>query len=49
MTDENVIEFINLISPNINNVLNDMNWEISKQTVKISSMWAIINIGGASN
>ena len=26
-----------------------MNWDIATQTVKISSMWAIINIGGASN
>ena len=30
-------------------LINDMSWDISKQTVKISSMWAIINIGGASN
>ena len=43
------IEFINLISLNINNVLNDMNWDISKQKTKIAAMWAIINIGGASN
>ena len=26
-----------------------MNWDISKQKVEISNMWAIINIGGASN
>ena len=43
LEDENVIEFINLISPNINNVLNDMNWDMSKQRAKISAMWAIIN------
>ena len=49
MKDENVIEFINLISQNINNVLNDMNWDLSKQKAKIAAMWAIINIGGASN
>ena len=49
LKDDNVIEFINLISPNINKVLNDMNWDISKQKVEISNMWAIINIGGASN
>ena len=49
LENENVIEFINLISPNINSVLNDMNWDISKQRTKISAMWAIINIGGASN
>ena len=49
MKDISVIDFISLISPNINSVLNDMNWDTSRQTVKISSMWAIINIGGASN
>ena len=27
----------------------DMNWDVEKQTVKISNMWAIINTGGASN
>ena len=49
MKDENVIDFIRLISPNINNVLNDMNWDTAKQVAKITSMWAIINKGGASN
>ena len=49
MKDENVIDFIHLISPNINKVINDMSWDISKQTIEISGMWAIINIGGASN
>ena len=41
--------FINLISPNINKALIDMNWDIDNQNIKISSMWAIINIGGAAN
>ena len=49
MKDDSVIDFIRLISPNINNVINDMNWDISKQKANISAMWAIINIGGASN
>ena len=49
MKDKNVTDFIRLVSPYINRALNDMNWDISKQTVEISSMWAIINIGGASN
>ena len=44
-----VINFINLISPNINQVLKDMNWNIEKQSVKITGMWSIINKGGASN
>ena len=44
-----VIKFINLISPNINQVIKDMQWDINSQTVKITSMWSIINTGGASN
>ncbi len=49
LKDKSVIKFINHISPNINKVLQDMNWDINNQMVKISNMWAIINIGGASN
>ena len=26
-----------------------MNWDVNSQLIKISNMWAIINIGGASN
>ena len=49
LKDVDVISFINLISPNINKVLSDMNWDLEKQTIKITNMWAIINTGGASN
>ena len=49
LKDVEVINFINLISPNINQVLLDMNWDTNKQTGKISGMWSIINTGGASN
>ena len=42
-------KFIELISPKINKILNDMNWDLIKQSVKISNMWAIINKGGAAN
>ena len=49
MKNKDVVSFINLISPKINQVLNDMNWDIQKQTVKILNMWSIINVGGASN
>ncbi len=42
-------KFINLISQNIQKVLIDMDWDSSKQETKITSMWAIINRGGASN
>ena len=38
-----------MISPKINELLNDMDWDIKNQFVKISSMWSIINTGGASN
>ena len=38
-----------MLSPKINNVLTDMDWDIKSQIVKISSMWAIINRGGAAN
>ncbi len=41
--------FINFISPYIEKVMVDMNWDKTKQTVKISNMWAIINSGGSTN
>ena len=49
LKDIEVKNFINLISPQINQALVDMNWDINNQLIKISSMWAIINIGGAAN
>ncbi len=49
LKDTEVKNFINLISPQINKALVDMNWDINSQLIKISSMWAIINIGGAAN
>tara|TARA_B100001057_G_scaffold412977_1_gene429382 strand:+ start:383 stop:985 length:603 start_codon:yes stop_codon:yes gene_type:complete len=41
--------FIKNISPSIEKVMTDMNWEKEKQSVKISNMWAIINTGGSTN
>ena len=41
--------FIKNISPFIEKVITDMNWEKDKQSVKISNMWAIINTGGSTN
>ncbi len=41
--------FINFISPSIEKVMTDMNWEKEKKTVKIINMWTIINIGGSKN
>tara|TARA_A100000164_G_C21682307_1_gene664932 strand:+ start:199 stop:795 length:597 start_codon:yes stop_codon:yes gene_type:complete len=49
LKDGEVVDFINHISPNINKAILDMDWDINNQTVKISNMWAIVNIGGASN
>tara|TARA_B100001057_G_C22810254_1_gene935118 strand:+ start:1297 stop:1899 length:603 start_codon:yes stop_codon:yes gene_type:complete len=49
MQEIQIQNFIKNISPSIENVMTDMNWEKSKQSVKISNMWAIINIGGSTN
>ena len=49
LKNNSVVNFINLISPNINKVMQDMDWNTNSQVVKISGMWAIINTGGASN
>lgn len=42
-------KFIQIIKDNINKTLNDMNWDLDKQEIKITNMWAIINAGGAFN
>ncbi len=49
MKNPEVVNLINLISPQINNVMKDMEWDITNQIVKITNMWAIVNLGGASN
>jgi len=41
--------FVNSISPHINSVLTDMDWDIINQEVKITGMWAIINKKNSSN
>ena len=41
--------FIKNISPSIEKVMQDMNWEKQNQSIKISNMWAIINTGGSTN
>ena len=41
--------FTQAIKLNINQALKDMNWDLEKQEVKITSMWAIINEKGAFN
>jgi len=48
--DDNIPKkFINFISPLIKNVIDEMNWEDKKQTIKINNMWTIINTGGSAN
>ena len=49
MNDDNPKNFIKLISTQIQKVFNDMDWDIQKQKIKIPSMWAIVNKGGAAN
>ena len=41
--------FIEAIKNNINNSLTSMNWDLHSQSVKIKSMWAIINEKSAWN
>ncbi len=49
LNDQAPKNFVKAIKKNINSVLNDMNWDLDKQHVKINSMWAIINEKGAFN
>ena len=49
LTENEPQNFIKLISPNIEKVIKDMDWDNKKQTIKITSMWAIINTGGSAN
>ena len=49
LNDEAPKKFIEAIKANINGALNDMNWDLKKQFVKINSLWAIINEEGAFN
>ena len=49
LSDNGLKEFIQSITPVINTALSDMNWDLEKQEVKITNMWAIINEKGAFN
>ena len=49
LNDKKIQNFIGFISPKIEKVMNDMNWDKVKQSVKINNMWAIINMGGSAN
>ena len=49
LDDNKPQKFISFITPAIEQVMTDMNWDKIKQTAKINNMWAIINIGGSTN
>ena len=49
MKDLIPVNFIKAIKNNLNTLINDMDWDLNIQSVKISSMWAIINEKGAWN
>ena len=42
-------KFTQIIKNNINKTLNDMDWDLDKQEIKITNMWAIVNAGHAFN
>lgn len=49
LKNEGLKKFIESIMGGVNTALNDMNWDLNKQDVKITNMWAIINERGAFN
>ena len=49
LKDEQPKIFVEAIKKNINISLNDMNWDVTKQSINIKSMWAIINEQAAWN
>ena len=49
LKDEGLKKFINSIKPGINIALQDMSWDLKKQKVNITNMWAIINQKDAYN
>jgi uncharacterized protein (TIGR02466 family) len=49
MKDLSPINFITAIKKNLNILIDDMDWDLNIQSIKISSMWAIINEKGAWN
>ena len=49
LNEEAPKNFITFISPSIEKVMIDMNWEKENQKVNINNMWAIINTGGSAN
>ncbi len=49
LNDTSPKNLINSFQPSINLALKDMDWDLEKQDVKITNMWAIINKKGSFN
>jgi len=49
LKNEQPKKFVEAIKKNINTALNDMGWDLNKQSVKIKNLWTIINEQGAWN
>tara|TARA_Y100001970_G_scaffold283604_1_gene399188 strand:- start:9476 stop:10063 length:588 start_codon:yes stop_codon:yes gene_type:complete len=49
LKNDTPLDFTKAITKNINQSINDMNWDLEKQFVKIQSMWAIVNEKKAFN
>tara|TARA_B100001123_G_C15119673_1_gene950814 strand:- start:67 stop:669 length:603 start_codon:yes stop_codon:yes gene_type:complete len=49
LNDSKPKEFINSIQNPIQELFNDMEWDLAKQKIKITSMWSIINMKEALN
>ena len=49
MGSDETKSYIKAISPNINETLVDMGWDLKNQKVQITSMWSIINNANARN
>ena len=49
MKEDIPAKFISSIGKNINTVMNDLNWDLTSQFIKITNMWSIINEEGAFN
>ena len=49
LNDNEPKAFVNVIQESLKELFNDMEWDLTKQEVKISSMWSIINTKDANN
>ena len=49
LNDKEVIDYVNSVGPSINEALIDMGWDLQNQSIKITSMWSIVNKTDAAN